>query len=66
MADAGPAGWWRIFTCVWFCACGWDGGDRGIQFGEWVDPLGLAASLNQENEWEPTLDVTPSSLIGLR
>lgn len=27
-----------------------DGGDRGIQFGEWVDPLGLAASLNQENE----------------
>lgn len=50
-ADAGAAGWWNIFTCV--CdsfACGWDGGAGGRQFGGWVDPVGLAASLNQENE----------------
>lgn len=49
----------HIYVCVWFCACGWDGGAGGIQFGGWVDPVGLAASLNQENEWEPTLGVTP-------
>lgn len=48
-----------VCVCVWFCACGWDGGARGIQFGGWVDPVGLAASLNQENEWEPTQGVTP-------
>lgn len=47
------------FLRVWFCAWGWDGGAGGIQFGGWVDPMGLAASLNQENEWEPTLGVTP-------
>lgn len=58
-ADDGLAGWWIIFTCVWFWACGWVGGAGGIQFGGWVDPVGLAASLNQGNEWEPTLGVTP-------
>ena len=48
-----------VWVCVIQWACGWDGGTGGIQFGGWVDPVGLAASLNQENEWEPTLGVTP-------
>lgn len=26
------------------------GGARGVQFGRWVDPVGLAASLNKGNE----------------
>lgn len=37
-------------ACVILFACGWDGGAVGRQFGGWVDPVGLAASLNQENE----------------